>query len=1513
MNQLTKMKTQWKAPVWRRVLSFFLAACLCLSAVTVFPMADSDDSLGLSPSGATEQPNSTPEWVVRLGDGALSLGMSWSMDISIRDENDQPTDTFGANDKVNFVMSLKLNRDDGIGVTRESLEQMLAQDIEFFVSKDAIGNVPDKNFMLINPTIVTKDNTDSNVTLFESMEYTGEQTIDGKAYYRYLLVFNKDEGAIDLHVDVPGLTYNFRGYATLSATVTQETDITIIIVKDEDEATIGKGEIVVEPEDGLRSLEKKAQYILRKNGSGIYAYTMVSDGKAVPAEAGDLVIFRIAVAANYTQNVTLDKITDYLGNGFTFLPGTASLTFASGFMVNNKLVEGSRDVASLVKTAFGFEEYDWALDNGADPAPAADQIAYSITYGADDPNALLAKGTTKYYYLAATVNGTGANYKNKATTGGLESEVGVGFGASGQVYDMALKLRQAALVDQQGVSRYTTSEYHTQYYPGGYLSVAMNPINQSSVRVQNVKVRIYIPEGYEWAKDQPAGVTNILGDNAEWEKGRTTLPLGLSTSVWSDKMQVFERTYAGPIAAGTEEWNKLYFHLKVPDTVTQTMIAANPEKFVIAAEIVSFETMDGKTVGKGQTYADEDSDPDTDPTNSWGRKFTGVADYNAFFKEYYAVTNDNYSAFKEKPNKVTEHAKDGNVWVPKMDEDTFDFGWISKPLEITRPDDAVRREILTKNRLSEAAAADAFKVMVPESVRNGELAGYRPIGDNDVISDPKTYIVYEIYINRDGFEYLSNNRDPSIPASHFVEQIPDELELLTYKVSGNDREYLAFRMDRYYGTPKFDVEGGSVISYANGSMYKSQGVFFATPYDKLNSYQGSYGTRGRDFGIDAVYSPNNGKNATLAFTFGPTALKNSYIYNYYDDVAYRLQVVMLVRPTSVQERSIVNTVKLSYPAITGYTNTQYDVQWNASAGGSAINKFVWDEKTQSYVTNQYTVVAPDKDDAERALEIPYRLELPSNTLIEKNKVSFSDVHDTRYYDSIVGDIDIAVNADTGTHSPYMDTRLTATGFESWNKENLPNQKITHIYEYTARYENVPYGTAVRNTAAKTVFAVVPLELSLTKKDADNDRELTGYEIHAYYETAPGSGLPDEENPVTDAITGAEVIFKKKSDAFLVVPDGYNPRTAGSWNVVLVEKKAPDGYPNSQQTFRLTINSAANGDLTVTDVAESTPKTYAVSTQSGDRSTAITVYNSKEALKLALSLRKVDQDGKPLPSPAGAPIVFAIQRSNGTEFEDFSTLTVGADGKTPEIELTEGKYMLREKSVPTGYQAAKYAYGYFTVREAADGQSLVMEMTPQTSSQNLVLKGDASLGFYFEATNMKEEEKEEITTENTDPTEDSSASTTENTDPTEDYSEPTTENTDPTEGSSESTTGSTDPTEGPTSPTSATRDRNPEPTTAATAPTTGATEATSATTPRVPSGERRESPRNTPESDYTPIGDLPVPLAEIPAFTEIFDDGVPLASLPQTGRKGLDAARIIAGAIGMFLAGLIALGRKENES
>lgn len=98
--------------------------------------------------------------------------------------------------------------------------------------------------------------------------------------------------------------------------------------------------------------------------------------------------------------------------------------------------------------------------------------------------------------------------------------------------------------------------------------------------------------------------------------------------------------------------------------------------------------------------------------------------------------------------------------------------------------------------------------------------------------------------------------------------------------------------------------------------------------------------------------------------------------------------------------------------------------------------------------------------------------------------------------------------------------------------------------------------------------------------------------------------------------------------------------------------------------------------------------------------------------------------------------------------------------------------------------------------------------------------------------------------------------------------------------------------------------DPNPTPPDVTPTTPATP----TTPSGPSGPNRNS-----NPDYTPIGDQPIPLANLPGLTTIMDDDVPLSNLPFTG-GGKAVKRVGFFGFLALMAGALAgaFGKKKED-
>lgn len=318
--------------------------------------------------------------------------------------------------------------------------------------------------------------------------------------------------------------------------------------------------------------------------------------------------------------------------------------------------------------------------------------------------------------------------------------------------------------------------------------------------------------------------------------------------------------------------------------------------------------------------------------------------------------------------------------------------------------------------------------------------------------------------------------------------------------------------------------------------------------------------------------------------------------------------------------------------------------------------------------------------------------------------------------------------------------------------------------------------------------------------------------------------------------------------------------AGQYKVAERVGTMPAGYNRSLYAYGEITVRMQDGKAVMERTAGTPSQNFALLR---DESGAYYIEAANERSQVSVSLIKEDDKG----AAVTAAIRFNVARVDGT---GSFLLTVGADGKTGSMPLRLGAYTVTEDTatIPDGYVKESYAHGTILVR-AADNGGLELALDQTKDNQNLTLEGDSRNGYVLRAVNALVPTEETTTEEST----------------TEEKT--TEERTTSGGGSTTPDTPPTNPTQDPTAP----------------------------TTPNPPSantdyGEVRDSGgRNTPDTEFVPIGDQPVPLANLP-LTDIFDDGVPLAALPQTGTTGGMTIAVVAFAISAL--GLAVLLPKKKK-
>jgi hypothetical protein len=537
------------------------------------------------------------------------------------------------------------------------------------------------------------------------------------------------------------------------------------------------------------------------------------------------------------------------------------------------------------------------------------------------------------------------------------------------------------------------------------------------------------------------------------------------------------------------------------------------------------------------------------------------------------------------------------------------------PGETTPPTNSA---LLTKEQVVSSAAAEAIFESIVSAVPVEKRSGYKPAG-SDVITDANTYTVFKIVINEQGLAKLhTNSIDGDVSPAAFREIVPSGMAILTVEDS-NANVYYGIKLIRTTGNPykPFVDEDGKTGVYIDYDRALNTEIAFRGHDDNIRSMKawttaadGNNVDDSSRFGLTSSFIPPGADadhgGGELLINFGK-APAGQPAANYYDNAEYTLYVIMVPDEIPETPAELTNHVTLDYPEILDGQAADSSVYLTRNAGSAGVKKYVLGMNvpgSNKYISGDYVVTLPG---ILGEVYQPYRLLLPSaaSTPFAPGTVTISDYGDERYIDLSefqISDVDVRAyssiveaeisNINISGATPAT-TAMAVTeivpgitkekaGFAAGNVLEIPATRYYHTFDYAYKYVGVPYGVAIKNTAIRSVYTVTPLKFDLLKFDqADQSKTLTGWEFAAYYSKADDPTAADRSRPVLD-IYGNPTAFTATSGSLFVVPEGYSPRSAGSWHVVFVETKQPIGYPASNIGLQVpaVITSTDTGTLSV---------------------------------------------------------------------------------------------------------------------------------------------------------------------------------------------------------------------------------------------------------------------------------------------------------------------------------------------
>jgi hypothetical protein len=528
--------------------------------------------------------------------------------------------------------------------------------------------------------------------------------------------------------------------------------------------------------------------------------------------------------------------------------------------------------------------------------------------------------------------------------------------------------------------------------------------------------------------------------------------------------------------------------------------------------------------------------------------------------------------------------------------------------------------LLMKEQLDSSQAKAKFIDIVPARFYKdpGSLFHDLTPVTTDIVADEDYYTVFKILVNANGIEKMyAESESGQVTPGVLQEIVPYGLKILSVAEEG--KTYYGFELNRKYGDPPLPyttVEGKNGFFIDDNKSDTNDIRFTGGQNNVYNMPVLRYHDDDNDFYSAPRYGITSSFDTTASTTSGGGILNLQFgkpsvgqrDTNYDKNVEYTLYVIMVPDITITEEPvDSTNVVTMDYPERTTQEIADSTVTLTKGSGAAGLKKYVLGE--QGYTTD-FVVTLPG---ISGVINQPYRLVLTSDGSHATQDVNFSDRGDARYINLQNPEFktsDVAINAYTGKPGPEgtigtATPRTTAmavttlnptnsaikTGFSATNTAEIPQGSIFHTFDFTFKYENVPYGVAVKNTAIRSVYTVTPLKFAIEKIDPTSPKvDLTGWAFTAYYAQANDSAVADLGRPVLD-INGDAVNITDTSATAYILPEGYTPKIPGTWNIVFVETQQPTGYPeagNKGLQVPAVITSDAAGTLTVAPLPGDSP-------------------------------------------------------------------------------------------------------------------------------------------------------------------------------------------------------------------------------------------------------------------------------------------------------------------------------------